>query len=206
MEKRRWLIMVAAMICALSATAQDAVSVIRKHYSEAQQKVAEYEKAEKGEGSEFPEYYELNIVQNLPGTGPHHEKLRMYYIVNDNEDWQPGEAMLTRSLQFVTMKYNFAAREFYEEFLYDEKGDIEFIYSRDADMADGKGGELRLYFKKGNLFRVQVNICNPETEVYEQTYVGDTMPKAYKGEYDGLLYRVKKNKAWFDEIDSSTFR
>ena len=38
--------MLLAMAGMLSVSAQDAVSVIRKHYAEAQQKVAEYEKAE----------------------------------------------------------------------------------------------------------------------------------------------------------------
>ena len=204
MRRNLMLGLLLAMAGMLSVSAQDAVSVIRKHYAEAQQKVAEYEKAEKGEGSVFPQYYEVNIVQNLPGTGPHHNRVRMYYYENDNEDWQPDEPMLTRSLQFVTVKYNFAAREFYEEYLYDEKGNIEFVYCRDADM-DDVGGEYRLYFKNGKLFRALVSILNPETEKYEQKYSGAAMPKKYEGQYEGRVYGIDKYKHLFDELDRDTF-
>lgn len=189
----------------LSVAAQDAVSIIRKHYEEAQQKVAACDKAEKGEGDTFPEYYEINIVQNLPATGPHHERMRFYYDVYDNEDWQPDEPMLTRNLLFVTAKYNFAARDFYEEYLFDEKGNIEFVYCRDADMNDMNGGEYRLYFKEGQLIRALVSLFNPETGKYEQTYAGATMPKKYAREYEGCKYNVNKYKRLFEEIDQDTF-
>ena len=198
------LIWVLVLTGVLSAAAQDALSVIRKHYAEAQQKVAEYEKAEKGEGNVFPLYYEVNILQNLPGTGPHRERVRMYYYEEDNEDWQPDEPMLRRGLQFVTTKYNYAAREFYEEYLFDEKGNIEFIYCRDADL-DEYGGEFRLYFKDGNLFRVLVSLYNLETETYEQTYAGAAIPEKYKKTYEWYTYNVNKYKNLFDQIDKDTF-
>ena len=204
MRKRMILGVLLALAGMLSVAAQDAENVIRKHYAEAQQKVAEYDKAEKGEGDVFPQYYEVNIVQNLPGTGPHHKRVRMYYYEYDNEDWQPDEPMLTRSLQFVTVKYNYAAREFYEEYLYDEKGQIEFVYYRDADI-DDVGGECRLYYKNGKLFRALVSIFNPETETYEQKYSGATMPEKYEGLHEGRLYNIKKYKTLFDELDIDTF-
>ena len=117
MGKRIYLGMLLAMTFVLSATAQDAVSVIRKHYTETQQKIEAIEK------EEIPqEYYEVKILQNLPGTGPHQEVMRLYYNVKDNEDWQPDEPMLTRDLHFVTWKYNYAAREFYEEYLQTHTG------------------------------------------------------------------------------------
>lgn len=199
------MVMLLTMVGMLSVAAQDAVSVIRKHYAEAQKKVEEYEKAEKEEGSNvFPQYFEVNIVQNLPGTGPHHKRIKMYYYENDNEDWQPDEPMLMRSLQFVTQKYNFAAREFYEEYLYDEKGNIEFIYCRDADM-DDVGGEYRLYFKNGKLFRALLSIRNPETDTYEQKHSGTNMPKEYEEYYKVCMYKVAKFKNLFDELDRDNF-
>ncbi|MBO4658560.1 MAG: hypothetical protein J5637_02935 [Prevotella sp.] len=203
--KRRIVIgLLIAMTGVLSATAQDAVSAIRKHYAEAQQKVAEYDKAEQEGGMPCPEYYEVNIVQNLPGTGPHRERLRMYYAVLDNEDWQPDEPFLSRRLEFVTLKYNYAAREFYEEYLYDEKGNIEFAYVRDADMEE-VGGELRLYFKEGRLFKVLASVRNPQTEEYEKKYEGAKVPKKYEGLYDACQYKIGKYKRLFKEIDSDTF-
>ena len=129
----------------------------------------------------------------------------MYFFVEDNEDWQPDEPMLTRSLQFVTYKYNYAAREFYEEYLYDKKGNIEFAYIRDADMEDSNGGEFRLYFSNGKLFKVLVNTRNPETDEYVQTYSGATMPEKYSRSYDYYRNRIERNKRMFTEIDNDTF-
>ncbi len=199
MGKRIYLGMLLTMTFVLSATAQDAVSVIRKHYTETQQKIEAIEK------EEIPqEYYEVKILQNLPGTGPHQEVMRLYYNVKDNEDWQPDEPMLTRDLHFVTWKYNYAAREFYEEYLYDEKGNIEFVYNRNADL-DEVGGELRLYYKDGKLFKVLVSNLNPETEKYEQTYSGSKMPEKYANALESINYKVGKWKRLFDELDGDTF-
>lgn len=187
--------------------AQDAVSAIRKHYTEAQEMVAQYAAFEKeGEGSmPCPMYYEVNIKQNLPGTGYHNERIRLYFYEEENEEGQPGEPMLSRSLHFVTWKYNYAAREFYEEYLYDKKGNIEFVYIRNADMDDFKGGELRCYFQNGKLFKVLVSIRNDATEKYEQKYAGTTVPKAYASVYQGCQHEIARFKRLFKEIDGETF-
>ena len=199
------LVMMLMTVCCTELAAQDAVSEIRKHYAEAQQMVAQQAEWEKQGEMPCPEYYEVNIVQNLPGTGYHRERMRMYYYEHENDDWQPDESMLTRSLHFVTSKYNYAAREFYDEYLYDEQGNIEFAYNRDADMDDFKGGELRLYFKGGVLIKVLVSIRNPKTDKYEQTYAGGTVPKQYAQEHEACLYKIEKYKRLFNEIDRDTF-
>ena len=205
MERKIVCCLMFFMACGMSATAQDAVSVIRKHYADAKEKVAEFERTEEERDySSCPLCYEVNIMQNLPGTGPHNERMRMFYNVEDNEDWEPDEPMLSRSLFFATWKYNFAVREFYEEYLYDEKGNIEFAYKRDADL-DDVGGELRFYFKNGKLFKVLVSILNPETDKYEQTYSGATMPKKYEDKYKSCIYMVEKFKRLFNELDRDTF-
>ena len=107
----------------------------------------------------------------LAGTGRHDELVTMYYF---EEDIPGQEWMSTRSLHFATVKYNFAAREFYEEYLYDEKGNLEFIYARNADVADFKGGDFRFYFQNGKLIKALLSVRNPETEKYEQVYSGKT--------------------------------
>lgn len=187
--------------------AQDATTIIRKHYAEAQQKVAEYSKGENDDySSVFPQYYEVNIMQNLPGTGPHHEQMRLYFYEHElGEDGEPDGPMLARSLQFVTYKYNFAAREFYEEYLYDEKGNVEFVYMRNVDMYDGKGGECRMYFKSGRMFKVMLSACNLQTEKYEPSFSGSSMPNDNAELYDHGVYMVGKFKRLFDELDRDTF-
>lgn len=189
------------------AMAQDEISTIRKHYAEAQEMVAEYAAWEKeGEWSmPCPMYYEVNIKQNLPGTGYHKERIRLYFFEKENEEGNADEPMLFRSLHFVTWKYNYAAREFYEEYLYDEKGNIEFAYVRNADMDHFKGGEMRCYFQNSNLFKVLVSIRNEETEKYEQKYSGTMVPKEYARVYEGCQHEIDRFKHLFEEIDGETF-
>ena len=74
-----------------------------------------------------PEYFDLRVVQNLPATGPHHENIRMYY--GELEPEEEGDPYPPHYLRFTTIKYNYAAREFYEEYLYDDKGQVMFIYA-----------------------------------------------------------------------------
>ncbi len=193
--------------CVPTLWAQDAISTIRKHYAEAQEMVAQYAEWEKeGEWSmPCPIYYEVNIKQNLPGTGYHKERIRLYFYEKENEEWDADELMLFRSLHFVTWKYNYAAREFYEEYLYDQKGNIEFAYLRNADMDHFKGGEMRCYFQDGKLFKVLVSIRNEETDKYEQKYSGTTVPKEYASVYEGCQHEIGRFKQLFKEIDGETF-
>ena len=105
---KRIIAFVGMMVCVLTVSAQDAVSTIRKHYTETQQMVAQYAEWEK-EGDwtmPCPMYYEVNIKQNLPGTGYHKEWIRLYFYEKENYEGQPGEPMLFRNIHFVTAKYN----------------------------------------------------------------------------------------------------
>ena len=203
----RIIVFIGMLCCMQVAMAQDEISTIRKHYAEAQEMVAEYAAWEKeGEWSmPCPMYYEVNIKQNLPGTGYHKERIRLYFFEKENEEGNADEPMLFRSLHFVTWKYNYAAREFYEEYLYDEKGNIEFAYVRNADMDHFKGGEMRCYFQNSNLFKVLVSIRNEETEKYEQKYSGTMVPKEYARVYEGCQHALDRFKHLFEEIDGETF-
>ena len=186
---KRIIAFVGMMVCVLTVSAQDAVSTIRKHYTETQQMVAQYAEWEK-EGDwtmPCPMYYEVNIKQNLPGTGYHKEWIRLYFYEKENYEGQPDEPMLFRNIHFVTAKYNYAAREFYDEYLFDEKGNLEFIFARNADIDDFKGGEYRFYFKDGKLIKVIVSVRNLETEKYEQKYTGAKVPADYESDYNNYL-------------------
>ena len=198
---------VGMMVCVLTVSAQDAVSTIRKHYTETQQMVAQYAEWEKeGEWTmPCPMYYEVNIKQNLPGTGYHKEWIRLYFYEKENYEGQPGEPMLFRNIHFVTAKYNYAAREFYDEYLFDEKGNLEFIFARNADVDDFKGGEYRFYFQKGKLIKAIVSVRNPATEKYEQKYTGTKVPEEYESDYKDYLGKAKHYKDLFKTIDAGTF-
>ena len=204
---KRINIFIGMMACVLTVSAQDAVSAIRKHYTETQQMVAQYAEWEK-EGDwtmPCPMYYEVNIKQNLPGTGYHKEWIRLYFYEKENYEGQPDEPMLFRNIHFVTAKYNYAAREFYDEYLFDEKGNLEFIFARNADIDDFKGGEYRFYFKDGKLIKVIVSVRNLETEKYEQKYTGAKVPADYESDYNNYLGSAEHYKELFKTIDAGTF-
>lgn len=204
---KRIVAFVGMMVCVLTVSAQDAVSTIRKHYTETQQMVAQYAEWEK-EGDwtmPCPMYYEVNIKQNLPGTGYHKEWIRLYFYEKENYEGQPDEPMLFRNIHFVTAKYNYAAREFYDEYLFDEKGNLEFIFARNADVDDFKGGEYRFYFQKGKLIKAIVSVRNLETEKYEQKYTGTKVPEEYESDYKDYLGKAEHYKDLFKTIDAGTF-
>ena len=204
---KRIIIFIEMMACVLTVSAQDAVSAIRKHYTETQEMVKQYAEWEKeGEWTmPCPMYYEVNIKQNLPGTGYHKEWIRLYFYEKENEEWEADEPMLFRNIHFVTAKYNYAAREFYDEYLFDEKGNLEFIFARNADIDDFKGGEYRFYFKDGKLIKVIVSVRNLETEKYEQKYTGAKVPADYESDYNNYLGSAEHYKELFKTIDAGTF-
>ena len=204
---KRIIIFIGMMACVLTVSAQDAVSAIRKHYTETQEMVKQYAEWEKeGEWTmPCPMYYEVNIKQNLPGTGYHKEWIRLYFYEKENYEGQPDEPMLFRNIHFVTAKYNYAAREFYDEYLFDEKGNLEFIFARNADIDDFKGGEYRFYFKDGKLIKVIVSVRNLETEKYEQKYTGAKVPADYESDYNNYLGSAEHYKELFKTIDAGTF-
>ena len=204
---KRIIIFIGMMACVLTVSAQDAVSAIRKHYTETQEMVKQYAEWEKeGEWTmPCPMYYEVNIKQNLPGTGYHKEWIRLYFYEKENEEWEADEPMLFRNIHFVTAKYNYAAREFYDEYLFDEKGNLEFIFARNADIDDFKGGEYRFYFKDGKLIKVIVSVRNLETEKYEQKYTGAKVPADYESDYNNYLGSAEHYKELFKTIDVGTF-
>ncbi|MBP5409900.1 MAG: hypothetical protein J6Y46_07045 [Prevotella sp.] len=203
---KRIIIFIGMMACVLTVSAQDAVSAIRKHYTETQEMVKQYAEWEKeGEWTmPCPMYYEVNIKQNLPGTGYHKEWIRLYFYEKENEEWEADEPMLFRNIHFVTAKYNYAAREFYDEYLFDEKGNLEFIFARNADIDDFKGGEYRFYFKDGKLIKVIVSVRNLETEKYEQKYTGAKVPADYESDYNNYLGSAEHYKELFKTIDAGT--
>lgn len=201
MERRIVVALLLAVIGVLPLSAQDALGTIRKHYAEAQEKVKEMTEREKDGYDPPPMYYQTKVIQMLAGTGRHDELVTMYYF---EEDIPGQEWMSTRSLHFATVKYNFAAREFYEEYLYDEKGNLEFIYARNADVADFKGGDFRFYFQNGKLIKALLSVRNPETEKYEQVYSGKTAPPDYVREYKSCHATATRLKTLFKTIEDNT--
>jgi hypothetical protein len=194
------------LLCAvwtLTAEAQNSMESIRKTYQEVHQWIAQMTPNKDGESEMPPEYYDLHVEQNLPGTGPHHEKIRMFYGEVESEsgedDFNPYPP---HYLRFVTAKYNFAAREFYEEYLYDDKGQVMFIYAITPDVVnDGEmvPYELRMWFDGKRLLRFMA-------KKYErEDYSGTSIPELYRQEAERCQLRAQRFLTMFKGIDDNTY-
>ena len=209
--KKLITIMLLTVGMAQGASAQDAIASIRKTYNEtkasADQMINAYANRSKNpdevmsEGGWPPAFYETTVMQNLPATGPHKETFRFFYY--DYEDYErEGGPVFWRKIHFATVAYNFAARNYYEEYLFDEKGNIQFIYARNSDMDEYIQLDFRFYFDKGKLIHAIIQGRNDLGGDFTSLYTGKNPPQKYKDYVNGYINYTKKVKALFDAIDS----
>ena len=191
------LAMLTLLVFCTSAHAQGAVEQIRKRYAAAKAQVEAM-----GKDDYHPEeFYQLNVTQFLPATGRHEKKVCLYYDFLDDDEIYPSHR-----LSLVTSKYNFAAREYYEEYLYDEKGNVSFIYSNPSEVDfDGVGCELRFYFSGNHLIKVLVKNRAPGESTFKETYSGTSVPAAYSDYYKQYVSKAKKHYQLFQTIENSTY-
>lgn len=209
---KRYAIISLFFICCLQAVvAQNTIEGIRKAYQEQKERIAEMNDEFPVEGYP-PVYYHLHVAQNLPGTGPHHEDVYMYYGEQDMED--SSNPYPPHFLTFVTSKYNFAARKFYEEYLYDEKGNVVFIYARTPDMDFPKMHEFRFYFDGKRLLQFNVKVAEGLTSFsdediaaasFKEEYAGTDIPKRYAQFCSQYTVRANSFLKEFKVIDDNTY-
>ena len=186
------------LLCAIGSQAtyaQSAIKQIRDHYAEVKQRIANMDM----EGMQPPpEYYKLKVSQNLPATGGHFVDVMMYYGFNDDDEIYPSHYF-----EFATVSYNFAARKYYEEYLFDRKGDITFIYARMPDMDDGNYYEHRYYFSGGKVIEMKVSSrkIDNENAPFDTVYSGKTVPQAYSGNYEQYFKYASRLKHLFQSIE-----
>lgn len=189
--------------------AQHTIEKIRKAY----QRQKEYIEAM---SDSFPsvgipaEYYRLRVAHNLPGTGPHYEDISMYFAEVESEDEDAPPIYAPHYLTFATTSYNYAARRYYEEYLYDNKGQVMFIYARTPDFEYPKVHEFRLYFNGERLLRLNVK----ESEVtesfdgpfnFKEVYTGTTIPEVYKNTCTQYINSANAYLVLFKDIESKTY-
>ena len=188
-------------LCALSQTAQaqDVKKAIRAHYAEAKAYVEQVKKMER-EGFTYPvpQYFSAHVRQNLPATGFHQEEVLMYYQEQRDSDSQIYPSLY---LDFAVKKYNFAAREYYEEYLYDEQGRIQFIYATSPILDFENDYEFRLYFSGGQLAELLVKRRPQGKGDYTTVYTGKTVPEEYQSSYGGYYIMSQSVMRIFNAIN-----
>ena len=199
----------------LTTNAQNSVESIRKAYQDVHEWIAMMDKEFPSDGIP-PEYYDLHVFQNLPGTGPHHENIRMFYGEKEDEG-EEYDPYPSHYLRFVTAKYNFAVREFYEEYLYDGMGNVMFIYALTPDVEDGemRPYELRMWFNGEHLLRFMakkvegpldyLDIATLRKATYKEVYSGTTIPELYQNETKRCQKRAERFLTMFKGIDDNTY-
>lgn len=196
--KKLLLITLFFSVTGLSVSAQNTIQSIRKAYAEVKEHIARMTPDEEGSIQEPKEFYELNVDQNLPATGGHHERVLMYYGELDAPD---SVIYKPHYLQLATSKYNFAAREFYEEYLYNDKGQLLFVYASTPDVIIGQTEvyELRLWFDGKRLLRFTAKTNG------EESFTGADIPLLFRDEVNRLKSRAQKMKTLFKGIDENTY-
>ena len=182
-----------------TAHAQYSIEDIRKSYANVKEHIAQM-------SGEFPsdgiphEYYHLNVEQNLPATGPHHEHLWMYYGELEVDAIYPPHY-----LWFATKKYNYAAREYYEEYLYDNKGQLMFIYATNPDVIFGDIFEFRLYYDGQRMVKCIVKQRKWDEKTYREVYNGQEIPGAYIETIKMLRGNASVNLRLFKQIEDVSY-
>lgn len=210
---KRVIIMIIVFVgCLQTAIAQNTIASIRKAYQEQKEVIAMMSDSFPSEGIP-PEYYHLHVAQNLPGTGGHFENVHFYYGEEEQDQDEDFNPYPPHYLTFVSSKYNFAAREFYEEYLYDKNGQVMFIYARNPDVEFPKIHELRLYFDGERLLRLNVKEAvtvsfddeTLKTADFKDIYTGTSIPEAYEEFCKMFIQRSKRFLSLFKSIDDNTY-
>ena len=203
---------------ALSSSAQKAtagsntVESIRKAYQEVHEMMARMMPDKEGMSAMPPEYFDLHVVQNLPATGPHKENIRMYY--GELPPKEEGDPYPPHYLRFATSKYNYAAREFYEEYLYDDKGQVMFIYvlTPDVNLSEMVPYELRMWFDGKRLLRFNakkfdstltyIDIKTLKQGSFKDEYMGKTIPEKFSDEVNRCKQSAQSKLKLFKAIEN----
>jgi len=190
------------------AGAQNTVESIRQRYTEMKEYVATHTKDNQWDGAYYGEYYHLQAHQWLPGTGGHMEDTYLYWgeVESDDEDviFKP------HYVKFVTKKYNYAARNYYEEFLYDPDGNVAFIYAYDPmtqydDDANDMQYEFRFYLDKGRLIYTIVKRKGYDEAEYQQVWAGDKPNAQYQSKCDAYINIARTMRELFINIEKEAY-
>jgi len=195
----------------LTVNAQNTVESIRKAYQNVKKEIAQMSENFPLDGMP-PEYYHLRVKQNLPATGGHEENIRMYY--GELAPEEEGDPYPPHYLHFATSKYNYAAREFYEEYLYDDKGQVLFIYvlTPDVNLSEMVPYELRMWFDGKRLLRFNakkfdstltyIDIETLKQGSFKDEYTGKTIPEKFSDEANRCKQSAQSKLKLFKAIEN----
>ena len=133
------------------------VNNIRAAYAKAKKEIAQNDAGTTRERSDMV----VTSHYMVPSCGLCTETIHYYYTLKIDElTTQPYYL-----IYFITRKYNVAARQFYEEYLYEGEGPTLKFAFRQYDEIDGNKAEERFYFNYyGLIWKLAKNNIDPADE------------------------------------------
>lgn len=180
-----------ACLCCASVSAKESVADIRSLYQTAKKAAA---KADKG-GSEYGEIpHKITTTLTRVWCGSGYQKCVYNLYIND-EECEDGN--LNPALYFATASWNWAAREYYIETLWNKKKEpVFFFYKATSD--DMKNlNEYRLYFTNKKLFKVLIRKDGKDV------FSGNSVPKEYIPNGFNSLINSDKTIKLFNDLFSA---
>jgi len=186
--------------------AQNTIESIRERYVAAKNYIATYTGDDDYDGSNWPEYYHVEARQFLPGTGGHKEDVYMYWGEREEEE----KVYASHYLTFATTKYNYAAHQYYEEYLYDADGQLAFIYATDpavsaGEMAPFEEYEFRFYLDRGKLLRAIIKSRANDQQSFTEVYTGTSLNEMFKDALQRYLGSGEKIRQLFIDIEKKAY-
>ena len=204
--KKIFFIFLLLATCWQTAMAQNTVESIRERYQAMKEYAASHQGTNKWDGADFGEFYHLHGRQWLPATGGHIEDTFLYYGEEENDT----VIYAPHYVKFVTKKYNYAAREFYEEYLYDADGQVAFIYAYDP-MTQFEGDnedlqyEFRFYLNKGKLLKAIVKCKKYDEQEYKEVWNAKTLKDIYSDTFDIYQGVAQQMRQLFIDIEKEAY-
>ena len=190
------IILLGGVTCAQAQTIDD----IRKAYADVKEYIAMMSENFPSDGIPA-EFYHLHVALNLPATGPHFEDIRMYFGEKEHHDM----IYAPHYLRFLTTKYNFAVREYYEEYLFNGKGQLMFVYGVNPDVVFGELYEFRLYFNDQQLQKAIVKKKAVDEKEYQEVYNGPKLPEAFAEPANIYRAKAKTYLTFFKNVEDVVY-
>lgn len=190
----------------LQGFAQNTVESIRQRYTDMKEYITSHTGEQLYDGADFGEFYHLQARQWLPGTGGHLEDTYLYWDEVDNDDY----IYKPHYVKFVTKKFNYAARDYYQEFLYDPDGSVAFIYAFDPmtqfeDDTDDMQYEFRFYLDKGRLIKAIVKRKGYDDSEFQEIWSGTKLKPLYKSCFDEYMSTARAMRTLFINIEKEAY-
>ncbi|MBQ6202516.1 MAG: hypothetical protein IJK46_00265 [Prevotella sp.] len=204
MNKKLFLLICMAA-CLQLGHAQNTMESIRQRYTEAKKYIESHQGTQDNDGSDWGEYYHMEARLFLPATGGHKEDVYMYWNEREEDVVYPSHY-----LTFATSKYNYAARNFYDEYLFDEDGKVAFVYVYDpltsiSDDEPDMEYEFRFYLNKGKLIKAIVKRRADDQQPFTEVYSGTSLKNRLSTVYDQYVTKAECIRKMFIAIEEEAY-